>query len=123
MAEGGIGQAVTLRLSGGELKRDAAIGNGPIDALFKAINRITGADVKVVTYRVRAVTQDIDAQGEAYVEVEDRGRRMSARAVSTDIVEASALAYLEVLNRAASRQVRDRLKPTDNVPPEVVPVV
>jgi 2-isopropylmalate synthase len=114
--------AVTLRLSDGEVRRDAAIGNGPIDALFKAINRVTGADVKVVTYRVRAVTQDIDAQGEAYVEVEDRGRRMGARAVSTDIIEASALAYLEVLNRAASRQVRDRLKPTDHVPPEVVPV-
>ncbi len=114
--------AVVLRLSDGSVKRDAAVGNGPIDALFKAINRITGQDVKVVTYRVRAVTQDMDAQGEAYVEVEDRGRRMGARAVSTDIIEASALAYLEVLNRIASRQVRDRLKPTDHVPPEVVPV-
>jgi 2-isopropylmalate synthase len=114
--------AVTLRLSDGSVKRDAAVGNGPIDALFKAINRITGATVKVVTYRVRAVTQDIDAQGEAYVEVEDRGRRLSGRAVSTDIIEASALAYLEVLNRIASRQNRDRLKPTDHVPPEVVPV-
>ena len=44
-----------------------------------------------------------------------------ARAVSLDVVEASALAYLEVVNRVASRQVRDRLKPTDNVPTEVVP--
>jgi 2-isopropylmalate synthase len=41
--------------------------------------------------------------------------------VSLDIVEASALAYLEVVNRVASRQLRDRLKPTDNVPTEVVP--
>jgi 2-isopropylmalate synthase len=41
--------------------------------------------------------------------------------VSLDVVEASALAYLEVVNRVASRQVRDRLKPTDNVPTEVVP--
>ena len=38
-----------------------------------------------------------------------------------DLIEASALAYLEGVNRVASRQVRDRLKPTDNVPPEVVP--
>jgi 2-isopropylmalate synthase len=115
--------AVTLQTSDGTVKRDAAIGNGPIDALFKAINRIAGTEVKVVTYRVRAITQDIDAQGEAYVEAEHDGRRLSARAVSTDIVEASALAYLEVLNRIASRQIRSRLKPTDDVPPEVVPVV
>jgi 2-isopropylmalate synthase len=114
--------AIALGHRDGEVRRDAAVGNGPIDALFKAINRITGADAKVVEYRVRAVTQDMDALGEAYIEVEHSGRRLSARAVSTDIVEASALAYLEVLNRVASRQVRARLKPTDNVPQEVVPV-
>jgi 2-isopropylmalate synthase len=114
--------AVALRLRDGSVCRDAAVGNGPIDALFKAINRVTGAQGKVVEYRVRAVTQDIDALGEAYIEVEDHGRQLSARAVSTDIVEASALAYLEVLNRIASRQDRGRLKPTDNVPQEVVPV-
>jgi 2-isopropylmalate synthase len=99
------------------------VGNGPIDALFEAINRITGADAKVVDYRVRSVTQDIDAMGEAYVEVDHDGQRMNARAVSVDIVEASALAYLEVLNRLMSRQNRDRLKPTDNVQPDVVPAI
>jgi 2-isopropylmalate synthase len=41
--------------------------------------------------------------------------------VSLDVVEASALAYLEVVNRVSSRQFRDRLKPTDNVPTEIVP--
>jgi 2-isopropylmalate synthase len=67
------------------------------------------------------VTQEIDALGEANVEVEYAGRRSHARAISVDVVEASALAYLEVVNRVASRQLRDRLKPTDNVPTEVVP--
>jgi 2-isopropylmalate synthase len=114
--------AVALKHKDGDVRRDAAVGNGPIDALFKAINRITGAIGKVVEFRVRAVTQDMDAQGEAYIEYEHQGRRLSARAVSTDIVEASALAYLEVLNRVASRQDRGRLKPTDDVPQEVVPV-
>ena len=109
--------AVVLKFRDGTVRRDAAIGNGPIDALFKAINRVTDVVLKVTDYRVRAVTQDIDAMGEAFVEAEHDGRRLSARAVSTDIVEASALAYLEVLNRAASRQVRDRLKPTDDLPP------
>ena len=98
-------------------------GNGPIDALFKAINRITGVEVKVVDYRVRSVTQDMDAQGEAQVEIDHKGKRLRARAVSVDVIEASALAYLEVINRVASRQVRDRLKPTDHVPSESVPGV
>jgi 2-isopropylmalate synthase len=113
--------AVTLRTPDGQLKRDAAVGNGPIDALFAAINRICGVPGKVVDYRVRSVTRDIDAMGEAYVEIEHVGRRTSAKAVSVDVVEASALAYLEVINRIASR--RDRLKPTDNVATEMVPVI
>jgi 2-isopropylmalate synthase len=113
--------AVTLKHQDGTVRRDAAIGNGPIDALFKAINRITGAQVKVIDYRVRSVSQDMDALGEATIEIEHGGRRSRARAVSLDVVEASALAYLEVVNRVASRQVRYRLKPTDNVPTEVVP--
>jgi 2-isopropylmalate synthase len=113
--------AVTLRHLDGTVRRDAATGNGPIDALFKAINRITGAQVKVVDYRVRSVSQDMDALGEANIEIEHAGKRSRARAVSVDVVEASALAYLEVVNRVAARLLRDRLKPTDNVPTEVVP--
>ncbi|HEV3384166.1 MAG TPA: 2-isopropylmalate synthase [Gemmata sp.] len=113
--------AVTLKHKDGTVHRDAAVGNGPIDALFKAINRITGIEVKVVDYRVRAVTQEMDALGEANIEIELAGKRSHARAISVDVVEASALAYLEVVNRVASRKVRDRLKPTDNVPTEIVP--
>jgi 2-isopropylmalate synthase len=106
----------------GRVRRDAAPGNGPIDALFKAISRVTGVDAKVVDYRVRALTQDMDALGEAHVEIDHGGRRTSARAVSVDVIEASALAYLEVINRVLAQRQRDRLKPTDNVPPNVVPV-
>jgi 2-isopropylmalate synthase len=113
--------AVSLKHQDGTIHRDAAVGNGPIDALIKAINRITGVPVRVVDYRVRSVTQDMDALGEATIEIEFNGKRSRARAVSLDIVEASALAYLELVNRVASRQLRDRLKPTDNVPTEVVP--
>jgi 2-isopropylmalate synthase len=113
--------AVTLKHQDGTVRRDAAIGNGPIDALIKAINRITGVPVKVVDYRVRSVSQDMDALGEVTIEIDFHGKRSRARAASLDVVEASALAYLEVVNRVASRQLRDRLKPTDNVPTEVVP--
>jgi 2-isopropylmalate synthase len=113
--------AVCLKHRDGYEKRDAAAGMGPIDALFKAIARVTGVDVKVVDYRVRAVTQDIDALGEAHVEIEHQGKRSSARAVSVDVIEASARAYLEVINRVAQRQTKGRLKPTDDVPTEKVP--
>jgi len=98
------------------VRRDAAHGNGPIDALFKAITRVTGVETKVTEYRVRSLTADIDALGEAHVEVEFAGQKLSARATSQDVIEASALAYLEVINRLAQRTERARLKPTDNAP-------
>jgi 2-isopropylmalate synthase len=112
---------VSLMHKDGTMHRNAEAGNGPIDALFKAISGIVGFSPKVVDYRVRAVTQEMDALGEANVEIEYQGRRSSARAVSVDVIEASALAYLEVLNRVAARQLRDRLKPTDAVANDVVP--
>ena len=107
----------------GKVRRDAAAGNGPIDALFKAIGRVTGVEAKVTEYRVRALTSDIDALGEAHVEVEYQGRRLSARAVSQDVIEASAMAYLDVIDLISQRRERERLKPTDLVPTNVVPVV
>jgi 2-isopropylmalate synthase len=113
--------AVALWRNDGKILRDAAIGDGPIDAVFNVIDRITGISIKVVDYRVRAVTFNSDAQGEAFVEGEYQGKKVSARAVSTDIVEASAMAYLELINRIAARQDRDRLKPTDHVSQDAVP--
>ena len=105
----------------GQILRDAAIGDGPIDAVFNVIDRITGITMKVVDYRIRAVTFGGDAQGEAFIEAEHNGKKATARAVSTDIVEASAMAYLELINRVAARKDRARLKPTDHVPQDAVP--
>jgi 2-isopropylmalate synthase len=115
--------AVCLWHSDGTIVRDAAVGDGPVDAVFKTIERITGVEVKVTDYRVRSVTIGEDAQGEATVEIEFEGRHIQGRAVSTDIIEASALAFLQVLNRVATRQLNQRLKPTDHVPQEVVPTI
>ena len=76
----------------------------------------------MVDYRVRSVTPGHGRPGRGAASRSSYdGKRSRARAVSIDVIEASALAYLEVVNRVASRQVRDRLKPTDNVPTEVVP--
>lgn len=80
--------------------RDAAIGDGPVDAVCKALERIIGVTADLKDYQVRAVSGGEDAQGEASVEISYLGRRYHGKAVSTDIIEASALAYLKALNRA-----------------------
>ncbi len=115
--------AVALWNKDGTIVKDAAVGDGPVDAVFKAIERITGIPLKLCDYGVRSVSVGTDAQGEATVEAEYNGRRIKARSVSTDIVEASALAFLEVINRVALRLVRERLKPTDDVPQEMIPMI
>jgi 2-isopropylmalate synthase len=113
--------AVALWNRDGTIVRDAAVGDGPIDAVFKTIERMTGIEPRLIDYRVRNVSAGEDAQGEATVEVEHEGRKLHGRGVSTDIIEASALAFLEVINRIALRQVQPRLKPTDHVPQDMVP--
>jgi 2-isopropylmalate synthase len=92
--------AVVLWHNDGTIHRDAGTGDGPIDAVFKTIERITGVDVKLRDFMVKSVTIGEDAQGEAQVEVEYEGRTLRGRAVSTDIIEASAIAFLQVINRA-----------------------
>jgi len=81
---------------------DAATGDGPVDAVYEAIQRITGIRLRLTDYALRAITSGKDAQGEVTIEVECGGRRFRARGVSTDIVEASAIAYLAAVNRAVS---------------------
>jgi 2-isopropylmalate synthase len=102
--------AVCLWHQDGQIHKDASIGDGPVDALFKAIERITGIEPTLRDYRVQSVTVGEDAQGEAHIEAEYRGRVVTGRAVSTDIVEASALAFLQVINRLSTRQ-EARLNP------------
>ena len=80
--------------------RDAATGDGPVDAVFKALERITGIEARLEDYDVRSVSSGKDAQGEVMVEISVMGRRYHGRSVSTDIIEASAHAYLKALDRA-----------------------
>ena len=87
----------------GEAITDAATGDGPVDAVYEAIQRMTGVHVRLIDYSLRAITSGKDAQGEVTIEVEHQGRRFRTRGVSTDIVEASARAFLAAVNRAAIR--------------------
>jgi 2-isopropylmalate synthase len=87
--------------------------------VFQAIERITGIDVEVRDYHVRSVTVGQDAQGEAHVEAIYNGKTFRGRGFSTDIIEASALAFLQVINRIAMRQAHgDRIRPTEAPPRE-----
>ena len=114
--------AVCLWHQGGTIHREASLGDGPIDAVFKAIERITGVEVVLKDYRIRSVTVGEDAQGEAHIEADYNGRNITGRAVSTDVIEASALAFVQVINRIVSRMAAtNRIMPTEAPPKELAP--
>ncbi len=93
---------VCLR-KGTERFQDAAIGDGPIDALVAAINRITGIQARMLDFKIRSITVGTEALGEGDVKIEANGQVFHGRGVSTDIIEASAKAYLNAVCRAAQR--------------------
>jgi len=113
--------AVCLWHQDGTIVREATVGDGPIDAVFKAIEKVTRINVKVRDYQVRSVTVGEDAQGEAYVEAEYAGRLYRGRASSTDIIEASAKAFVHVINRIALRRQNQSNGP--RISPQEAPVV
>lgn len=90
----------TVRLKKGEETFDgASTGDGPVDAIFKAIDNITGIQTKLVEYIVRGVSSGKDAQGEVQVTLEIDSKRYNGRAASTDVIEASAKAYINAVNK------------------------
>ncbi len=98
---------VTLTDSNGERVTDASVGDGPVDAIYSAIQRLTGVKVSLSDYRIRAVSKGKEALGEVQIELEHSGRKIRGRGLSTDILEASALAYLAGINRLRSLSVRE----------------
>lgn len=97
----------TVRLIGADGKSfaDAALGAGPVDAVYKAINRIVGVPNKLIEFTIRSVTEGIDAIGEVLIRIESDGITYTGRGADTDILVASAKAYMNALNRLlASRQ-------------------
>ena len=86
-----------------ETQTDAATGDGPVDAIYNCISRITGVECRLLDYEIRAVTVGRDAQGEVTIQVGTDDLKANGRAVSTDILEASARAYLRALNQIAVR--------------------
>ena len=114
-AGSGAMATATVRMRRGEhLITDAATGDGPVDAVVQAINRICGYAGTVEDYRLRAVTKGGDAQGEVSIRVRLKvitdtaapGTVVGGKGLSTDIVHASALAYLDAVNRVAMQMGR-----------------
>ncbi len=77
----------------------AACGDGPVDAVFKAIEQAVGFPVTLQDYQLKAVTAGQDALGEATVRIGQAGRSFSGRGLSTDVIEASARAYVSAINK------------------------
>jgi len=92
---------VRLRM-GGETREGAAIGDGPVDAACKAISAVTKSAARLVRYEIRAVTSGTEALGEVTAQLEEAGLKVLGRGVSTDVIEASAKAYIDGLNKLAN---------------------
>ena len=98
---------VVLRDASGNERLDAATGDGPIDALYSALQRITGIAAELLDFQTRAISQGKDAQGEVRVEIRDHDRSVRGRGVSTDVLEAATQAYLAALNRIKTTPPRE----------------
>jgi 2-isopropylmalate synthase len=95
--------SATVRLGvGGEMKEGAAVGDGQVDAICKAISVVTKTSAKLARYEIRAVTSGTEAMGEVTVQLEEGDRKVMGRGASTDVIEASAKAYIDGLNKLAS---------------------
>jgi 2-isopropylmalate synthase len=102
--ESGKAPVATLRLlRGKELLEATSHGDGPVDACYKAIEKITKLKVNVTHYGIQSVTRGKDAQGEVNVKLRIDGKEVTGRGASTDIVEASVKAYLLAINKVCAK--------------------
>jgi len=109
----GVPRASVVVLRGGEKVEASAEGDGMIDAACKAIKAATGVDGTLTGFNVSAVTGGVDALGDVIVQLEAAGIRVSGRGVSTDVVEASARAYLSAVNKVMRVQARAEVRHGD----------
>jgi 2-isopropylmalate synthase len=105
LIETGQSPKATVKIRSKEGTKEAqAEGDGPVDAAYEAIREATGFSPALESYSIRAVTSGKEALGEATVKIKTDGRMFVGRGVSTDIIEASAKAYVDAINRMVARK-------------------
>ena len=106
--------ALTLRVKGERVTADAE-GSGPVDAAFKAVEKIAHSGTDLLLYSVNAITSGTDSQGEVTVRLERAGRVINGNGADTDIVVASVKAYLNALNLLATGTLRINPQEGENI--------
>ena len=89
---------VSLEIDG-QVKEEAACGDGPVNALYNAIERLLGSNREIKDYNISAITSGADALGEVSIKLASKDKIVIGRGVSTDVIEASVLAYINALNK------------------------
>ena len=98
---------MTLEIDGKHITREAT-GDGPVDAMFKAIKDIVGEDPSLKLYQVHAVTGGTDAQADVSIRLEEDGRTVTARAADADTLVASAKAYVGAINKLMVKRLKGK---------------
>jgi 2-isopropylmalate synthase len=105
---------LTLKVKGESVQTDAE-GSGPVDAAFKAVEKVAQSHADLLLYSVNAITSGTDSQGEVTVRLERTGRIINGNGADTDIVVASVKAYLNALNLLTSGDVRINPQEGENI--------
>lgn len=90
---------VKLIASDGSVVTEATVGDGPVDSVCKAISKLSGITAELIEFNIAAITEGLDAQAEASIKLRYKGRVVTGRGADTDIIMASAKAYLHAVNK------------------------
>jgi 2-isopropylmalate synthase len=102
---------ITILTPDGKILTDAAVGTGPVDAVYRAVNRLVQIPNQLIEFSVKSVTEGIDALGTVTVRIRQQDRTFSGQASDTDIVVAAAHAYVNALNRLYRLQMQTSQPP------------
>lgn len=106
---------IRIHTNEGEVIEEVALGNGSVDAIYKAIDKATKEEVELDDYTIKSVTQGKDALGEVHVVLKQDGLSEQGRGISTDILEASAKAYIDAVNRLIEKRSLPRNNKNDKL--------
>lgn len=95
---------ITMKLPSGEVVQEAATGSGSVEAIYNTLERVIDGPVLLTDYRIQSISGGRDALAEVYVNVKYDGVESSGRGTAHDVLEASAKAYINAINRTINRQ-------------------